>query len=119
MDDTEYYRIDRMKREEDRGKTREEDGPSPLEGAEETHTLLRDKAASGDALRDTFAAAALTGLLAGPHDWREAKMYDTVEESSAKFAYSLADAMLEARSLGKPSNQSVSPSGETARKNNK
>lgn len=45
--------------------------------------------------RDTFAAAALTGLLAG-EDWTEP--YDkTVAKETAEMAYGFADAMLAAR----------------------
>jgi hypothetical protein len=47
------------------------------------------------ALRDTFAAAALTGLLSHP-------AYDLSPASAAEQAYAIADAMLAARAVVKP-----------------
>jgi len=111
MDDAEYYRIDRMKREEGAAVKKADEEAERLRQAcerlsaieaEETDReyigpMFQCGVADTTALRDTFAAAALTGLLAGPHNWDEPAKAGNVEQSAAEWAYKLADAMLEER----------------------
>lgn len=63
---------------------------------------------TGMSLRDFFAAAALTGIMANPVRWRDiarrydqGKMsYDDASKSNAVKAYNIADAMIAARKTG-------------------
>lgn len=77
------------------------EGPKMQDGYPEYHADM----IPGMPLRDYFAAAALTGIMANPERWKQIaddytagkKTYEQCSQSNAVKAYSLADAMLAAR----------------------
>jgi len=79
MDDTEFYRIERMKREEAKAMDEVE------------RSIIEAQCAQSD-LRDQFAIAALAGMLAFD-------LTGGIPKEFAADAYSFADAMLEARKV--------------------
>lgn len=75
----------------------------------ENHAVAADIGwTCGMSLRDYFAAAALTGIMANPERWKDIAAryeagrmsYDDASASNATKAYSIADAMLRARGAG-------------------
>jgi hypothetical protein len=71
-------------------------------------TFTSFSSTGGMSLRDYFAAAALTGIMANPERWKQIaddymsgkKTYEQCSAANAVKAFSIADAMLAARATG-------------------